>query len=139
MANGFIRKEQGTHVFDSVEVMNELILNGQGQVTKTSAYTVTAADSGLIIKVTGTTTITLPATALGIRVRIQNANANGVAITVSPNASDAIYGNGFTAAADKDAINTAATAKYGDYIDLLGDGVDGWYIQGIKGTWARQA
>lgn len=135
----FIRKEEGTHVFSKVVAQRELSLSNEGTVTKTTAYTVTAADSGLIIKVTGTTTITLPATALGIKVRIFNANADGVAITVSPNSADKIVGNGFTAADDKDAINTAATAKYGDFIDLLGDGVDGWYIQSIKGTWARQA
>lgn len=136
---GFTRKEQGKHVFDAVEVMNELVINGQGEVTKTGPYTVVAADSGLIIKVTGTTTITLPSTALGINVRIQNANPNGVGITVAPAAVDQIVGNGFTAADNKAAINTAATAKTGDYIDLIGNGAAGWNVTSVKGIWARQA
>lgn len=136
---GFIRKESGKIVYDAIEAINEVVLNGQIEAEKTSAYTVTAADSGKIIRVTGTTTITLPSTALGIKVRILNGNADGVAVTVSPAAADKIVGNGFTAADDKDAINTAATARYGDFIDLLGDGADGWYIQAVKGIWARQA
>lgn len=136
---GFIRKELGKHVFDAVEVMDEIVLNGQVELEKTSAYTLTAADSGKIIRVTGTTTITLPSTVLGLSYKILNGNADGVAITISPAAADKITGNGFTAADDKDAINTAATAKYGDFFEIIGDGADGWFVRAVKGTWARQA
>lgn len=136
---GFVRKELGKIVYDAVEAMDEIVLNGQVELEKTSAYTMTAADSGKITRVTGTTTITLPATVVGMKFKILNGNEDGVAVTISPNASDKIIGNGFTAADDKDAINTAATAKYGDFFEILGDGVDGWYVQAVKGTWARQA
>ena len=29
--------------------------------------------------------------------------------------------------------------RAGDAITLVGDGVDGWYITGLTGTWTRQA
>jgi hypothetical protein len=48
-------------------------------------------------------------------------------------------GTGIEAAADdKDAINTAATDRVGDSLTLVGDGVDGWYVVGVTGTWARE-
>jgi hypothetical protein len=103
--------------------------------------TLAETNVGQIIDVdTDAKVLTLPATVVGMRYRIRNAGADGgVLVTVSPNASDKIMGCGITSADDKDLLNTKATAKKGDYIDLLGDGVNGWYIQELRGTWARQA
>lgn len=95
--------------------------------------------------------ITLPATVVGYRFIIRNGGVpvtsgpagtgsnKSLAVTVSPNASDKIAGNGFTAADDKDAINTKATAQVGDEIALIGDGVNGWFVEYAVGTWAREA
>lgn len=94
--------------------------------------------------------ITLPATTAGACLIIRNGGVpktNGpagsgdnesVLVTVSPNASDKIQGNGFTAADNKDVLNTKATAQVGDEICLIGDGTDGWNIAYVIGVWARE-
>ena len=60
-------------------------------------------------------------------------------MTVSPAALDQIIGADVTAADNKDMVNTLATAKKGDRIELFGDGSAGYYIHDIVGTWAREA
>ncbi len=109
--------------------------------TKSANYTVDAQDSGKVINIdTDAKIMTLPATALGLTVTFRNIGADGgVAINLSPNASDQIIGADLSALDDKDLINTKATAKYGDFVTLIGDGADGWYIQSMQGTWAREA
>lgn len=109
--------------------------------TVTADKTLAEADCGVTQVVTvDAKTITLPSTVVGMRFRIQNGGANGaVLVAVSPAAADKIMGNGFTSADNKDALNTKATAKNGDYIDLVGDGVNGWFVSGVKGIWAREA
>lgn len=115
----------------------------------------TAADEGLVQNVTvDGITITLPATAAGASYTIRNGGAapsggpagatsdQSVAVTVAPNSADGFTGNGFTAATNKAAINTKATAQVGDEIRVLGSGttgVTGWNFSEVKGTWARQA
>lgn len=108
----------------------------------TANKTLDQADSGVPQVVTAdAVVVTLPATVAGLTYVIVNgSNRQGdVGVTVSPNASDQIIGNGFTAADDKDAINTKATARPGDKLVLVGDGVDGWFVQEVKGTWVREA
>ena len=107
----------------------------------TGAKTLDGGDSGVTQIVTATAVITLPATVLGLTYRIVNGGnqVGGVQVTVSPNSADKITGNGFTATDDKDAINTLATAEPGDELVLFGDGSLGWYVQKVKGTWAREA
>ena len=62
-----------------------------------------------------------------------------VLVTVAPNASDKISGLGFTAADNKAALNTKATARVGDFITLVSEGVDGWTVVNSRGIWARAA
>lgn len=111
-------------------------------VTKTAAYTLTAADSGKIFLANAASSVvfTLPATVLGLRFTIvcMTATTSGAGTSFSPAAVDKIMGNAFTAADDKDAINTAATDVVGDMMTVVGDGVDGWYIVDVVGTWARE-
>lgn len=112
------------------------------QATETVAVdkTLDEGDSGVFQIVTvDAKTVTLPATALGLTYTIINGGADGaVLVTVSPNAADKIHGGGFTASDNKDALNTKATAKKGDMIRLLGDGAAGWFIQELRGIWARE-
>lgn len=84
--------------------------------------------------------ITLPATVAGLMITavVETASAT-TGLSLSPNASDKIMGTGITAADDKDLINTAATDAVGDSVTLIGDGVDGWWIVNLIGTWAREA
>jgi len=108
--------------------------------TKSGAYTMTAADSGLITYVSATAVITLPATVVGYSFTFVNTGADGaVQISLSPAALDLISGIGLTAVDNKDVINTLATSKRGDSISIIGNGVDGWVITSAIGIWARQA
>lgn len=63
----------------------------------------------------------------------------GVGLSISPAAADHIRGNGLTSTDDKDLINTGATDRLGDSVRIYCDGVDGWVIEAVVGTWAKQA
>jgi len=109
--------------------------------TKSANYTVDALDSGKIIYVdTDAKVITLPATDAGITVTFVNAGSFGtVLLTIDPNANDKIQGNDISSADNKDLLNTKATAQRGDFVTLVADGTDGWFITAQRGTWAREA
>lgn len=109
--------------------------------TKSANYTMTVADSGYETYIdTDAVVITLPSTAAGLTYTFVNVGSAGsVAINISPAAADKIQGCGLTAADDKDLINTKATAKFGDRVTIVGDATDGWIIQRMTGTWAREA
>lgn len=110
---------------------------------KTAAYTVTAADSGkvLIADAAASVIFTLPATVAGLVFTfvVKQLPGSGAGVAVSPAAADKIIGNGFTPADDKDAVCVVASDRLGDMITLVGDGVDGWYITSVIGTWTREA
>jgi hypothetical protein len=108
----------------------------------TASYTALMASSGTTYVANSTTSIvvTLPATQVGLKYTLvlgDVTSSGGHAF--SPNANDKIIGNGFTTADDKDVVCSAATDVVGDFITLIGDGNLGWYIVGIKGTWARES
>ena len=109
---------------------------------KVANYTLTAADSGTTVwsNVDGVV-FTLPPTVAGLTFRIMNwgATTGSVQISLSPNAIDKIVGMGITGLDNKDFINTKATAKYGDSIEVVGDGIDGWYVTKVHGIWAAEA
>lgn len=132
-----------------------LYANGDGrvQVDVTENKTLALADCGIIQNViTDAITITLPATAAGSVFTVRNggvpaSSALGAAtgndfsclVTIAPNASDKIQGLAFSASDNKTALNTKATAKVGDEIQLVGDGVDGYNVIRARGTWVRGA
>lgn len=116
--------------------------NASTSATVSTNKTLAATDSGITQLVdTDGVVITLPATAVGLTAVVRNVSnsVGSVGISVSPNSADQILGNGFTAADNKDAINTKATAEPGDEIVLVADGSLGWYVQRVVGTWAREA
>ena len=109
-------------------------------------YTLTEADNGKTFAIaTDAKVITLLPTIAGFKCRFINIGAddNNI-VTISPNASDGIFGTLTLAAsivimpgtADTDLINTKSGANKGDFVDLEGDGVDGWAITGSSGIWA---
>lgn len=65
--------------------------------------------------------------------------STGTGLSISPNASDNVRGNGLTALDDKDLINSGASDRLGDSVRIYCDGVDGWVIETIVGTWAKEA
>lgn len=135
----------GTNTFSGVTTFSETqtftaLKTGQQSETVSDNKTLDDGDCGVVQVVTvDAKTVTLPATVVGYAYTVMNGGANGaVAVTVSPNSSDKIYGNGFTATDNKDIINTKATAKKGDYIKMIGDGANGWMLTEVVGTWASE-
>lgn len=104
--------------------------------------TLDAEDSGKVFFVdTDGLTITLPATTSGLGgVKIVNIGAFGtVGVTISPAATDMILGPDITGAANKDLINTKATAKRGDYVVLDFGNSNSYVVTEMVGTWTREA
>ena len=85
----------------------------------------------------------------GQKVTIQNTGADGAAlVSISPHSSDGVKGGvhgaatgdlvSFSGTVNKDARNTKATSKLGDYLTLQSNGVDAWLVVGGKGVWASE-
>lgn len=110
------------------------------KVAVSISKTLAKADCGIIQDVdTDATVTTLPSTAAGLAFIVRNAGADGaVLVSISPAAPDKIEGAGLTAADNKDLLNTKATAKKGDFVLLVSDGVDGYTVAQMVGTWARE-
>lgn len=127
--------------------------DGRLQIDVTEAKTLTAADSGIVQNVIAdNVVVTLPATAASAAFTVRNGGApitsggpagatsnQSAKVSVSPQAGDQLIGNGFTAADDKDAINTKATSNVGDEITVIGNGGTGYVISAVRGTWDREA
>lgn len=127
--------------------------DARNQVDVTENKTLALTDQGVVQNViTDAITITLPATAAGNIFTIRNggvpaSSAIGtgsggdasVLVSIAPNASDKIQGYQITAADNKALLNTKATSKVGDEVQLVGDGIDGYNIVRIRGTWSRAA
>lgn len=129
--------------------------DGRQSVNVSTNKTLTAADSGIVQNVIADgIVITLPATANGLNFIVRNGGAAptgyaagtgadaSVLVSVAPNAADGFTGNGFTAAVNKKALNTKATAKVGDEIAIEGNGTTGatgWTFFRVLGIWAREA
>ena len=106
--------------------------------TLTLAY---ATHSGRPVIQTAATVFTLPAVAnLGSSFWIINGAANGTLMTLAVNASDKFLWDvaGAAGTDDKNAINTAATARTGDYIKVQYGSADGWIITEMGGTWVDE-
>lgn len=113
-----------------------------GALVKTASYTVLAADTigrAVVMDSTSAATFTLPLIAGacdGSIVTLVNGK-NGQLLTVDPNANDGIN-FGDQVADGVTVVNTAATAKKGDYITLatLTSASTYWSVVGIGGIWA---
>ena len=151
----FRAKFYGGHIGDVLDFKKRLndiadFLWGQVSVeTITADKTLDSEDSNKKFLVgTDGLTITLPATAAGLKYTFINSGADGgVAITLSPQAGDAIYGSIANSAGDsvsggsdgKDIVNTKSTANKGDRITIVADGSAGWYITEGVGIWASES
>lgn len=119
--------------------MAEINVNSFGYnevATVTGAKTLADTDSGVVQNVTATATVTLPATVVGYSYLIR-VGKEGITLTIAPASVDKIAGNGFTATDNKAMIFTTQPA--GSYTQLIGDGVNGWFVQRINGVATRQA
>ena len=96
-------------------------------------FTVTAAGDGAAL--------TLPAIADGLTgITILAVGGFGTtAVTISPQAVDAILGPDMTAVDNKDLILTKATQRRGDFVTLTFGDADGYAVHELRGTWAKEA
>lgn len=103
----------------------------------------TAAQSGQKFVGAVDAVFTLPAAAValtGVWYEFETgALSAGVGLSISPAAADHIRGNGLTSVDNKDLINAGASDRLGDNVRLYCDGVDGWVIEEIVGTWTKEA
>lgn len=126
--------------------------DGRIAVDVSENKTLAITDQGVVQNViTDAITVTLPSTVVGYKFIVRNGgdNASGTPtragadgsmnVTVSPAALDLIAGMQVTAADDKDFVNTKATAKVGDELELIGNGTTGWNVTRVVGTWAKEA
>ncbi len=95
--------------------------------------TLAEADSGQVLHVKGNVTLTLPSTVVGMSFVVLN--CGGGVVKISPAAADKVMGGGFTSADNKD----ISSKKKGDVVRLVADGVNGWFIQEMRGSWAYEA
>lgn len=111
----------------------------EGLVSETTAVdkTLDALDTGKLICVSVTgKTITLPAVA-GMAFRIMNVGAFGaVELDVAPNASDLMISQDIAGTDNHGLINTLATSRRGDYLDIEYGDATGWIVTKMVGTWA---
>ena len=72
---------------------------------------------------------------------IINGCVDGTLMTVSPDGSDKFVWDvaGAAGTDDKDIVNTAATAKKGDYVKLRYGAAAGWAIKEMGGTWVDES
>lgn len=111
------------------------------RVTVSSNENLAISDTGIVRQVDfDGAVLTLPATHVGDVFIIENAGPDGaVQINISPQAADKISGGGITSADNKDLVNTKATARRGDRVVLIADGVDGFVVVSMTGIWVREA
>jgi hypothetical protein len=134
--------------------ISQLIYENRNEnpVLATDDTTLTEDDSGKTYNIaTDAKTFTLPkitATNLGMKFRFRNIGDDGdVLLTISPNEDDAIHGSIANSAGDsvaggvvdKDLENTKATAKKGDWVELVAVALTEWYITGGVGIWASES
>jgi len=98
-------------------------------------------DNGKLFYVTADAKIiTLPAVATPVNCRIVNGGAFGtVAVNVSPAAADKIQGPDLPGTDNKDLINTKATARRGDFVQIETGDANGPIVTKLRGVWATEA
>ena len=115
----------------------------EGWIHATSAVdkTVASVDNGRCYWFTADAkTMTLPAIAVGVHnVRMVNGGAFGAQLmTLDLDAGDSCEGPGITAADGAGMINTKATARRGDRLDVSMVDAVGYSAENVVGTWVRE-
>ena len=127
-------------------------IDGRPSLDLDTSKTLAITDCGVVQNVIADgIVITLPATVAGYTFTIRNGGVKktggprgtgddgSVLVAVSPAAADLIAGLAVAGVDNKDALNTKVTARVGDEITLVGDGVNGWMVTNVKGVWAKEA
>tara|TARA_R110002153_G_scaffold236279_1_gene390400 strand:+ start:730 stop:1149 length:420 start_codon:yes stop_codon:yes gene_type:complete len=136
----------------TITTSNDVLRARSKQVLLTDTTSLKANEAGDEINIaTDAKVISLPAidaNNIGMELTIRNtgADANNI-VTISPAAADSISGSIALAAsvfsasgvANKDLINTKATAISGDFVTLKAVSINKWFITAGIGIWASQA
>lgn len=126
--------------------------DGRMAVNVTENKTLDADQVGFVQNIiTDGLTITLPSVGPGLNYTLRNGGVpktnapagtgddGSLAINLSPAAADKIQGGVTgTATANKDLINTKATARVGDEVTIVGGATTAWSVVSIKGVWTRE-
>tara|TARA_R110001606_G_scaffold127308_1_gene261512 strand:- start:235 stop:642 length:408 start_codon:yes stop_codon:yes gene_type:complete len=133
---------------NTINTSNDVLRARSKQTTLTETQDVNANQAGGEFNIaTDAKVITLPkidANNIGMEFTFRNTGADGNnIITLSPNASDAIHGTiaavSSGGVANKDWINTKASANKGDWVTLKAIALTEYYITGGDGVWASEA
>jgi hypothetical protein len=124
-------------------------ITGTFETVVTADTTLTAGNAGSIFAMNSAAThkfVLPPVATLSVgdwfqftQLQVPGSGA-GLLIDINPadDASVTMYGDGFTPAAGKGAVNTQATGAVGDTGFVIFDGTN-WQFYTIQGTWAREA
>lgn len=128
--------------------LNQLVLNIDGtqrplatsaveRITVSKTTTTAASGTTFICNSTTSIIVTLPSTQAGLRYRmiVEGVTGSG-GHGFSPAAADKVQGTGLSKADDADLVCTYSGDALGNFVDIIGDGIDGWWIVGSSGTWA---
>jgi hypothetical protein len=133
---------------NTINTSNDVLRARSKQTTLTVTQDVNANQAGGEFNIaTDAKVITLPkidANNVGMEFKFRNTGADGNnIITISPNAADAIHGTVAAiqsgGVANKDWINTKATANKGDWCSLVALEAGSWYLTGGDGVWASES
>ena len=128
---------------NTINTSNDVLRARSKQTTLTVTQDVNANQAGGEFNIaTDAKVITLPkidANNVGMEFKFRNTGADGNnIITISPNAADAIHGTVAAiqsgGVANKDWINTKATANKGDWCSLVAIEAGSWYLTGGDGV-----
>ena len=136
----------------TITTSNSVLRARSKQETLTTTQDISANQAGSEFNIaTDAKVMTLPAidaNNIGMELTFRNTGADGNnTITLSPAAADGINGTIANAAADsvasgtanKDLVNTKATANKGDWCTIKAVAAGAWYITGGLGIWASEA
>ena len=136
----------------TITTSNSVLRARSKQETLTTTQDISANQAGSEFNIaTDAKVMTLPAidaNNIGMEFTFRNTGADGNnTITLSPAAADGINGTIANAAADsvasgtanKDLVNTKATANKGDWCTIKAVAAGAWYITGGVGIWASEA
>lgn len=137
-AHGFSADDNDVLVHDNGSTQGTVAV--QRVKILTASYTATEADNGTIFVADSATSVvvSLPATRAGLTFTLvvgTLTTSGGHAI--DPVAADQVIGNGFTPSDGAAVTCTAASDRLGDAITVVADGVDGWFVTSVTGTWAN--
>jgi len=114
--------------------------DGTAELISGATKTLDIQDCGKEMVCTVTTVVTLPAIATGLNFVLVNGSGKigAVQISVDPVAADKIMGPDVPGVDNKDYINTLATAKPGDRVELHYGNADGYIVTRQVGIWAAE-